>query len=81
MMRSIFNPGRAKISLNDSSSAVAAETSSNRLPTRTVIAFPITWYPFQTWFRCPVLYQNRFLQHTFCLDADLHVINLDDVDQ
>jgi hypothetical protein len=31
--------------------------------------------------RCPILYQNRFLQHTFSLDADLHVINLDDIDQ
>jgi hypothetical protein len=37
MMRSIFNPGWAKISLNASSPALTAETSANRLPARTVI--------------------------------------------
>jgi hypothetical protein len=37
MMRSIFNPGRAKISLNASSPALADETSVNRLPARIVI--------------------------------------------
>jgi hypothetical protein len=41
MMRSIFNPGWAKISLNASSPALAAETSANRLPARTVIDKPL----------------------------------------
>ena len=41
MMRSIFNPGWVKISLNASSPAQAAETSTNRLPARTVIDKPL----------------------------------------
>jgi hypothetical protein len=41
MMRSIFNPGWAKILLNASSPALAAETSANRLPARTVIDTPL----------------------------------------
>jgi hypothetical protein len=41
MMHSIFNPGWAKISLNASSPALAAETSAKRLPARTVIDTPL----------------------------------------
>jgi hypothetical protein len=41
MMRSIFNPGWAKISLNASSPALAAETPANRSPALTVIDKPL----------------------------------------